>query len=657
MENNTNNQNITLDALKGIPVENVPNPNLRKKKPNMTSHKPTGQVKEVDPSKILGLKSKAQAYRESNESAPPEEKVFGTIDKAIERKVEEVKKAQDLYDQNEGEVTKEDLNDIIGFDPDELLKNPPRPGKEHTRVKTPVNAQNKPVNNKINVPKKEVIIHGTPDSEESVDETDENIIDINDLKTNNTGENISYDNDILDPTEEEIMQDIENEIPEEYDEVEEDVIQEKVEDQDYEIEEDDYEDELEEEEQVEEEETPIKPVTVEKNAEDVDEPINKSDVLPPIPENKPFIDRSEDDDLKALDEESSTETEEEAQALNEHRIELLKKDVRKKVTPIFAKNIAGFSIAKKPISISNTSAQAKKQHGRVADWVLPASNRIISMRELTGPEIDTVLSNANTRNKLNSIREQYQLLYDHVEDPYKPGDVESWAKLISVSDVDHLYAAVYRASFEGVNFIPYDCPDTKKCKNSFLSDNVPFMDMVKFKDSHAKAHFDKLINSVPTEKYSVYNTEVYPVSDVYALGFKEPSIYDVVFVSAYLDDAFIQKYQDIMAIAPYVDGMYYIDQNDKVLRPIYVKEYPNDVVKTAKAKIITLSKIIKDLSSDQFNMIAMYANDVMGDRTDEITFRIPETHCPKCGAKIEEAGYTASQLLFLRHHLTALANG
>ena len=632
MENNGGNTpNITLDNLKEVPVESVPNPNLVKKKP-YKSNKPTGEVKEVDPSKILGLKSKAQAYRESNESAPPEEKVFGTIDKAIDRKIEEVKRAQDVYDQTEGEMTKEDLNDIIGFDPDDLLSHPPKPGKEYTRVK-PVNANNSNVEKQPVQQKKEVVIHGsTPEPAK-----EENIIDLKDLKTN-PEENISYQNDIPDPTEEEIMRDIEDGIPEEYDEVEE-----TNEVEQYDQEEDDYE-------TVEEEQQPVNVA----EEDDFDEPVNKSDVLPPIPENKPFIDRSEDDDLKALDDEPATEDND--KALNDHRIELLRNDIKKKMATTFSSNIAGFSIAKKPISITNTSAASKKQHGRVADWVLPGSERIISMRELTGPEIDTVLSNANTRNKLNTIRDQYRLLYDHVVDPYKPNDVESWAKLISVTDVDHLYAAVYRASFDGINFIPYDCPDTKKCKNSFLSDNVPFMDMVKFKDSNAKAHFEKLINSVPTDKYSTYKTEVYPVSNVYALGFKNPSIYDVVFVSAYLDDAFIEKYQDIMAIAPYIDGMYYIDQDSRELRPIYVKEYPNDVVKSSKAKIITLSKIVKELTSDQFNMIAMYVNDIMGD-TDEITFRIPETHCPKCGAKIEEATYTASQLLFLRHHLAALANG
>ena len=119
---------------------------------------------------------------------------------------------------------------------------------------------------------------------------------------------------------------------------------------------------------------------------------------------------------------------------------------------------------------------------------------------------------------------------------------------------------------------------------------------------------------------------------------------------------FINKYQDIMTIAPYIDGMYYINSEKKELQEIYVKKYPNDVVKSTKAKVITLSKIVKDLTSDQYNLIAMYANDTIKDKSDEISFVIPETHCPKCGAKIEEQTFSASQLLFLRHRLAALAN-
>ena len=618
MSNNDNN--ITLDQLSGIPSETIKNPNLNRTTSKIPQvHKPDARtVKPVDPSELLGLKSKAQMYRESNESAPPEEKVFGDIDKAIDKKIEQVQMAQEIYDQTEGDVTAEDLNEIIGFNPDDLLAHPPKPGKEYTRVDPKTHKMVGGTNTKA--PEKHVTIHGSDKEDNSAND---NVIDINDLKPTSETQTPVYVNEEPDQTEAEIISDIEDAIPEEYEEVDEDNT------------------------------STVEPDVQNTVPEEKNEPRNMSDVLQPIPEKKSFIDRSEDDDLKALDDDDSTDDD---ASLNDHRMELLKNDVKKKITPTFVSNIAGFSIAKKPITLTNARS-AHKESGRVADWVLPASDRIISMKELSGPEIETLLSNGNARNKLNTIREQYQVLYDHVVDPYKPGDVESWAKLISVVDVDQLYAAVYRASFEGKNFIPYDCPDTKKCKNSFLSDNVPFMDMVKFKDNNAKNHFNKLINSTPTDKYGTYNTEVYPISDIYAFGFREPSIYDVVFVSAYLDDAFIQKYQDIMAIAPYVDGMYFIDRSSSSLKPIYVKEYPNDIVKSTKAKIITLSKIVKDLSSDQFNMIAMYANEIIGDKTDEITFRIPETHCPKCGAKIEEASYTASQLLFLRHHLTALVNG
>lgn len=618
MENN----NISIEQLRGMQSENIPNPNLRRGRVSKTN-KPTGTVKPVDPSELLGLKSQAQMDRENPEFAPREEKVFGDMDAAIERKKEEVMKAQDVYDQTEGEITKEDLNGIIGFDPDEMLKNPPRPGKHYTKVPGTKPNGTETANN------------AQPANVEPIRERGK--VTIGALsEPGSASTHPSYVNEKpVDKTEEEILRDIENEIPEDF-------------------EDDIFEDEFDED-ATETTEEEVDTIMDDEDDTELSEPVDKSDVLPAIPKKKPFIDRSEDDDLKALDEEVSNVNEDE-NALSEHRLELLKEDISSKISQTSVKNITGFTISKKPISVNNASIAAKRNHGKVADWVLPGSNRIITMKEMTGTEIETLLSNTTGRNKLNSIRDQYQLLYDHVIDQYKPKDVEAWVKLLSVTDVDHLYAAVYRATFEGKNFLPYDCPDTNKCRNSFLSDNVPFMDMVKFKDNNARKHFDSIMNSTPTAKYGTYDTTIFPVSNVYALGFKEPSIYDVVFVSAYLDDAFIEKYQDIMTIAPYIDGMYYINSDTNELQEIYVKKYPNDVVKSTKAKVITLSKIVKDLTSDQYNLIAMYANDTIKDKSDEISFVFPETHCPKCGAKIEEQTFSASQLLFLRHRLAALAN-
>lgn len=594
--------NITLDDLRGVPQEDIVNPNIPRKANPENVNK--GSVKEVNPAEILGLKSQRELDRENPDLIPPEEQVFGKADEAINKKIEEVRQMQELYDQTEGDVTVDDLNDIIGFDPIEMMKNPPRPGKISARETLQLSEEEK----------RKIL-----GAQEAVNTAKEN--------------KIKYENDEVD--EDELLErEIMEGIPEEDDEY---VTTNNVAGHEYQLNTED-----------------ITPVNRMEENEVLEEPINKSNVIEQIPEEKVYKDRSEDDDLKAL-EDDYVEDKSSEEALNEERLKLLKEDAKAKVKAVSFGNLTGFTISKKPISVGNTVRLSEMKNSRVADWVLPSTGRVISMREFKGTEIEQLLASPG-RNKINTIKQQYQLIFDHIVDPYKPIDMEAWTKLISVADVDHLYAAVYRACFEGKNFIPYDCPDDKVCKNSFLTDSIPFMEMVKFKDSDTKRRFDSILNSTPTAAYRTYDTDILPVSDVYALGFREPSIYDVVFVSAYLDDEFVNKYRDIMSIAPYIDGLYYIDQDNMTLRPIDVKNFPNDKVKSEKAKIITLSKIVKELTSDQYNMLVSYANNTIKNN-DDITFIMPEIHCPKCGRKIEETTYTASQLLFLRHRLTALVNG
>ena len=203
--------------------------------------------------------------RENPEYAPREEKIFGDMDKAIERKMEEVQKAQDVYDQTEGDITKEDLNDIIGFDPDEMLKNPPRPGKHYTRV-----PGTKPNNGA------EKADNAQPANVEPVRERGK--VTIGDLgEPGSVSTHPSYVNEKPeDKTEEEILRDIEEEIPEDF----EDDIPEEM-----------YEDDVEEED-VNMEEEPVEETTEEEEETDkLSEPLNKSDVLDPIPKKKSFIDR------------------------------------------------------------------------------------------------------------------------------------------------------------------------------------------------------------------------------------------------------------------------------------------------------------------------------------------------------------------------------
>ena len=55
--------------------------------------------------------------------------------------------------------------------------------------------------------------------------------------------------------------------------------------------------------------------------------------------------------------------------------------------------------------------------------------------------------------------------------------------------------AMYRANYEGSNYIPYNCTNDN-CKDKvFLSDNFDIMDMCKFADKEAKAKFNSIIGT------------------------------------------------------------------------------------------------------------------------------------------------------------------
>ena len=212
------------------------------------------------------------------------------------------------------------------------------------------------------------------------------------------------------------------------------------------------------------------------------------------------------------------------------------------------------------------------------------------------------------------------------------------------------------SSFDGLNFLPYDCTDTK-CNNGFISDSIPFMDMVKFKDKDVEKKFNDIINSTPNaDKFKQYTTEVLPVSDVYAMSFKEPSIYDAVLNPSYIESEWYEKMEGTIALATYVDKIYVIDVANKSLRPLNIKEFPNDPRKTLKAKVLALAKVIKTLSSDQYTLMSAYIEEINKNGS-AVDYQKPEIFCPKCGTKIAAENDSPINLLFTRHRLTSLVSG
>ena len=182
-------------------------------------------------------------------------------------------------------------------------------------------------------------------------------------------------------------------------------------------------------------------------------------------DNEDFDDIDDDEDEE--DEEISYE-EEQAKIKEKKQFNQLKSVISDSISPVKnVINLSDFKIAKKPISVSKVLATKKQK--TVVDWVLYNSGRSISMSEFEGFEIESLNPRNVNKNKLSTLRDMYKTIYEHVVDENKPKTLEGWLKTVKFSDLDHLYFAVYMASFLGSNKIPYNCTDPE-CGEVFMSE-------------------------------------------------------------------------------------------------------------------------------------------------------------------------------------------
>lgn len=355
-----------------------------------------------------------------------------------------------------------------------------------------------------------------------------------------------------------------------------------------------------------------------------------------------------------FDDEEDEEEQDDKEKEQQEQLDKLKYLIREKIKPVTeAFDISTFTISNRPASSSVSTPRVDKE--KIADWALMNSQQPIYMRRFTGTELERLQNGGKGRTRLNRAMDTWNLIYNHIENPYKPASLEEWAKVTSFLDIDHIYMAIYRANFEGTNYIPYNCTNPNCKEKIFLSDNFDIMDMCKFASKEAKAKFESILDKQPTAEASqLYHTEVVPVSDDYAFVFKEPSIYDIVFESAVLDQEFVDKFGDLVSICTYIDKIYYINKQEKTLQPIRVNVYANNMKKTIKAKIKTFSQIISSLNSDQYNTLLAYMQKI-NTTGNELTYQLPEVTCPHCKTTIKAVQQDAQSMVFTRHQLGALA--
>lgn len=363
----------------------------------------------------------------------------------------------------------------------------------------------------------------------------------------------------------------------------------------------------------------------------------------------------DDEELKALEAEIEGTTDEELEIRDE--MAEIKKVIKETIKPTAnVIDLSSFKISKNPISISNAlSILNNSSTEQVVDWVLYSAKKPFSIKEFKGSEIEALNPKSGGRNRLNVYTSIYKLIYDHIVDANKPATMEAWIKTIKFKDLNHLYFGIYKASFLNANTIPFNCTD-KDCKEIFMK-NINIDDMVKYKDSAIKAEVEKILvkDTNSTNESNKINTYPYQISDDYVFAIKDPSVYNVIFENAVLDEQFTAKYKDTLALITYIDTIYYINRSTNELQPLQVKEYADNLLKTVKAKIITFTKIINNLTPDQFSYLNGIINSLNND-DNQIQYILPEVTCPKCGKAVPEIIQSAEQLLFTRHQLVSIAN-
>lgn len=359
----------------------------------------------------------------------------------------------------------------------------------------------------------------------------------------------------------------------------------------------------------------------------------------------------EEDDLESLEKNDNDNT-------NKRFMEL-RAEITAKIKPkCKTLSISGYTIANKATSSNKILEMKTASAGK---WPLINTGICIQVREISGQKIE-YMRGKDKENLASVAKKRLRTIYDHVISP-KPNTFEAWLKSIAYDDYDHVFMPVYLAAFDQSNYMPATCISEKGkipgkttgCGKMFMSDNIDIMDCVKFKDDAAKKKFWDLYKSDRYDSEGLYVSEVIPISNTFAIAFKNPSLYDILFEPTSYNVEFMDKYDNIIGFMPYIDNIYWMDHANHKLVKVDYKRYDNNASKTAKSKVIRYSKVFDTFKTDEYATVQSIIASI-GESRNDIEYIIPEMTCIECGRTIKSEPSSAQDLLFTRHRLGVLAN-
>lgn len=619
-----NTQPISINAaggtVTGIADENqTPNRQTIKINPNRKRVHRTvesaDQIQEINPNDYIEPVEKPAPR-------PIQEKYVNELAAAVTRRQQEFHEAvakmeeEDAANRENIENGLETVGNEIQYMPNPLYK----PMSEEDKVKTPINTDNGIV---------------SEDIEDDFDDSDYNESEEIEEPTHVVINNHNDEDNNPHP----LAHIVEEEVTSEDDEVEDEPVTNIV------------------EEEITESEEEIEPTSTVKE--------DKQDTLTNMDNNISHVtsDDLEDIDDSDFEEESDEEDEgnrtdpiddEETEKLVDAAMANLRNDIMKKIVNTGRKvNASQLVVSNKVINIKDVLKNVKPVAVKTATWPLMYANRPYIASSLKGAEVALLAEQDNNSNTVLTTT-QARIIFEHDVNPYRPTTLEAWAKTIPYGDLDSIFAALYAASLEGANYVPYTC-DNDHCQYAWLSDDLPIDKMVRFGSDDVKKKFDSIKNMELTPNNSgAYESVVTVINDKFAVGIKMPSLFTVMYEYGALDDAFIRKYESIVSVIRFIDRIYMIG-DDGNLYPVGWKKYPGDHAKTFKSKIAAYSKILKEFNTVEFSIVTSLINAAVIKSNADIEYIMPETNCPKCGSKVAESTVNPRGMLFTRQQLVRIA--
>lgn len=397
---------------------------------------------------------------------------------------------------------------------------------------------------------------------------------------------------------------------------------------------------------------------------DVSNPEIKSDAQALEIDEKDFADFENDINDSPVDIEESNHEEEE---LSEEEQKELLDNLRKQVTEAIQPNtidISAFTIASNNMSIGTSMSRISNKFSSSHSIPLYNTGRMISFTPPSGSDI-VAMSSESYNSRLETLKKTYSVMYSHdASINRKQVSFTKWLKSIDAGDLLQLYFGLYKAAFEGSNYIGYKCDE---CNNFFMVKR-DINDMYSFAadaTDEQKARMKAIEEHGEVEDNIKSREEMYVLSPNYALLLHPRTLYNTLEIE-YLDNRFREKYSSILQPMQYIGKIYFIDKEKNKLIPIDLKPDPDSIVKTIKNKCLVIYKMISSITPDEY---AMFIGKLTNYNIKEIEasnlieYHVPEQVCTEmkvdkktnvskeCKHVIPKEIMSPYQMLFTRHQL------